>query len=245
MATATCWQRGIGLPGTVHPVTGDLSRAPNLPAMPSHDLPGVLSARLDLPVAVENDVTLAALGECWRGHGAESAAVCKGGLAFVALGTGIGMGLAWGDRMLRGARGAAGEIAWLPIGGDPADRQIHESGALESVVAGEVLAESYRARGGSRHGTTLPRADPRQRARSADGRGPAGACRARGPGGPVHRGSVRSGAGSLRRRHRIARRPAGTCRGRAGAAFARARCLPYQPTGESGRRQSAPCAPPR
>lgn len=146
---------GIGLPGTVHPVTGDLSRAPNLPAMPSRDLRGALSARLGLPVAVENDVTLAALGECWRGHGADSAAVRDGGLAFVALGTGIGMGLAWGDRMLRGARGAAGEIAWLPIGGDPADPGVHESGALESVVAGEVLAESYRARGGSRPGTTF------------------------------------------------------------------------------------------
>lgn len=144
---------GIGLPGTIHPVTGRLSRAPNLPDLPGGDIRAALTARLGLPVAVENDVTLAALGECWRGHGAGDRAVQQGGLAFIALGTGIGMGLAWGDRLLRGAHGAAGEIAWLPIGGDPADPQVRACGALESTVAGQALVESYRARGGTRPGS--------------------------------------------------------------------------------------------
>ena len=144
---------GFGLPGAVHPRSGRLARAPNLAALEGHDVRGLLSDRLRLPVAVENDVNLAALGESWLGHGAAEADT--GGLAFVALGTGIGMGLAWGDRILRGAEGAAGEIAALPLGADPRDPATHACGALESVVSGAALVADYRASGGRREGRTL------------------------------------------------------------------------------------------
>lgn len=145
---------GFGLPGAVHPVTGLLERAPNLSGFAGQDMRAVLSNRLNIPVAVENDVNLAALGETWLGHGA-TAGVLTGGLAFVALGTGIGMGLAWGDRILRGVQGAAGEIAALPIGADPSDHKTHVCGALESVVSGEALVADYRASGGRQTAQTL------------------------------------------------------------------------------------------
>ncbi|WP_322895370.1 MULTISPECIES: ROK family protein [unclassified Yoonia] len=145
---------GFGLPGAVHPVTGMLDRAPNLSGFAGHNMRAVLSERLNMPVVVENDVNFAALGETWLGHGS-SADVLTGGLAFVALGTGIGMGLAWGDRILRGAQGAAGEIAALPIGADPSDQKTHACGALESVVSGAALVADYRASGGRHPGHTL------------------------------------------------------------------------------------------
>lgn len=139
---------GVGLPGAIRPATGHLERAPNLPGLGGRDLRAELEVRLGMPVAVENDVNLAALGESWLGAGAAR----PGGLAFIALGTGIGMGLARGDDLLRGARGAAGEIAFLPLGGDPFDPALRDCGALESVVSGAALVEDYRARGGRRPG---------------------------------------------------------------------------------------------
>ncbi len=112
----------------------------------------VLADRLGLPVAVENDVNLAALGESWLGHG-RGLDLRVGGLAFIALGTGIGMGLCFGDTILRGAHGVAGEIAFLPIGGDPHAVAAQECGALESVVAGGALVAEYRRRGGTKPGS--------------------------------------------------------------------------------------------
>ncbi|WP_168161437.1 ROK family protein [Oceanicola sp. S124] len=144
---------GIGLPGALDPVSGVLDRAPNLRGLDGQPMPALFSARLGLPVAVENDVNLAALGESWLGHGAGSSRARDAGLAFIALGTGIGMGLAFGDRLLRGASGAAGEIACLPIGGDPFSAEARRLGTLESVVAGQVLVEDYKARGGARDGS--------------------------------------------------------------------------------------------
>ncbi|WP_118136964.1 ROK family protein [Oceanicella sp. SM1341] len=143
---------GIGLPGALRPDTGHLERAPNLGGLAGRDMRRLFAGRLGLPVAVENDVSLAALGESWRGHG--NCPLPPGGpLAFVALGTGIGMGLAQEGRLMRGARGTAGEIAFLPLGGDPFGPAAKECGALESVVSGRALAEEYRRRGGRRPGS--------------------------------------------------------------------------------------------
>lgn len=143
---------GIGVPGAVDPRTGRISRAANLPGIEGQDFAALMAARLGVPVAVENDVNMAALGESWLGHGRGLPAQA-GGLAFVSLGTGIGMGLALGDTLLRGARGIAGEIAFLPIGADPRDPAVQGCGALESVVAGAALVADYRRRGGRRPGS--------------------------------------------------------------------------------------------
>lgn len=136
---------GVGLPGSVHPSHGRLHRAPNVAGLEGGDFRAALTERLGLPVALENDVNLAALGEAWRGG-------TPGGLVFIALGTGIGMGTVLDGRLLRGATGAAGEIAWLPIGADPSDPAVQGSGALESVISSAALVRAYRARGGEGEG---------------------------------------------------------------------------------------------
>ena len=72
-------------------------------------------------------MNIAALGESWLGlppgdrpGGKPEDPDCT---VFIALGTGIGMGTVIGGRLLRGATGAAGEIASLPIGADPLIRR--------------------------------------------------------------------------------------------------------------------------
>lgn len=131
----------IGMPAAVHPRTGRLSRIPNIAGVEDLDLAAVLSRELALPVVVENDVNLAAQGEHWLGHRAES-------MVFIALGTGIGMGIILNDQLVRGAHGAAGEISALPIGADAFDPRTFATGALESVISGKALLASHIARGG-------------------------------------------------------------------------------------------------
>lgn len=76
------------------------------------------------PVTLENNVNLAALGEQWRGVGRELAT-----FAIVAVGAGIGAGLVHNGQLLRGAHGAAGEIAFLPSLGAhrPLDLRAHDA----------------------------------------------------------------------------------------------------------------------
>lgn len=129
---------GIGIPGAVHPTTGHVSRMPNIAGLRQTDLAAHLTTALGLPCAVENDVNLAALGEYWLGHRAES-------MAFVALGTGIGLGQLVNGQILRGASGAAGEVAVLPIGADPFAPASFETGALESTIGAAPLVAAYEA----------------------------------------------------------------------------------------------------
>jgi predicted NBD/HSP70 family sugar kinase len=45
--------------------------------------------------------------------------------------------------LLRGARGAAGEIGFLPLGADPLDPAHHVRGALEEVTAGDAVSGRF------------------------------------------------------------------------------------------------------
>ena len=67
----------------------------------------------------------------------------------MALGTGIGMGIIAGGQLLRGARGAAGEISYLPIGGDPYDPRGFLLGTLESAVGSVAIVKRYAGFGGT------------------------------------------------------------------------------------------------
>jgi predicted NBD/HSP70 family sugar kinase len=133
----------MGSPGIIDPKTGSIGKAPNIPGLDTLDVRSALRARLGVDIVIENDVNLAAIGEHWRGgsRGANT-------FAFIALGTGIGMGLFADGRILRGARGAAGEIAYLPLGGDPYDARGRRLGTLETAVGSAAIAERYAAFGG-------------------------------------------------------------------------------------------------
>jgi len=71
----------------------------------------LLSDRLDIPVTVDNDDLLAAIGEAAFG----AAAGCDD-VVFLSLGHGLGAGLIVDGRPVRGARSSAGAIAYLAPG---------------------------------------------------------------------------------------------------------------------------------
>ncbi len=85
------------------PATGSIRLAPNIPDFGGFDVRGALEAALGAG-RVENDVNLGVIGEHWQGRGRDAAT-----LVFMAIGTGIGAGVLIDGKLLRGARGAAGE----------------------------------------------------------------------------------------------------------------------------------------
>jgi predicted NBD/HSP70 family sugar kinase len=135
----------VGSPGVRNPETGAMDRSPNIPSLDEFDIRAELVRRLGHPVVLDNDVNMAAFGEQHSGSGRDHR-----DFVFVAVGTGIGMGIVVNGELCRGARGAAGEISYLPIGTDPFDPANQVRGALEEAVAGATIAHRYEEMTGQR-----------------------------------------------------------------------------------------------
>jgi glucokinase len=127
---------GVGVAGVLDS-DGLVSDAPNV-GLDGHAIKLALDARLSHDVVVDNDVNAAALAEHRYGHGRSVT-----DLAFIAVGTGIGMGLIIGGSIVRGSRGAAGEIGHLPFGAELLDPHNHRRGPLEEAVSGAAIAARY------------------------------------------------------------------------------------------------------
>ena len=102
---------GIGVPGAVDG-KGIVFSCINL-GWGEKDVPRELGSLTGLPVACGNDATMAALGECWQGAGAEN-------MVFVTLGTGVGGGIVCDGKIIAGVHGAGGEIGHIPLNPDEA-----------------------------------------------------------------------------------------------------------------------------
>lgn len=140
------WQQvstvGFCSPGVIDPATGHVDLAYNIPGFGDVQLHSDLCEALGVEVIIHNDVNMAAMGEKWRGL-----AAMKSNFAFLAIGTGFGMGLVIDDALIHGARGAAGEIAYLPIGRDVFDNpEVRVRGALEEAAASSAIEGVFHQR---------------------------------------------------------------------------------------------------
>ena len=135
----------IGSPGVVDHRSGSMRLAANISGWSG---PGILEAlreRLGTSIAVENDINLAALGEQAHGMGKGIA-----NFVFISVGTGIGMGIVIDGQLHRGARGAAGEIGFLPLGeSEPVEDTVtkRRPGSLESVASADAVVANARRLG--------------------------------------------------------------------------------------------------
>lgn len=123
---------GVGVPGAVAPETGIVTLCPNLPFLEGVALAPRLEEALGCQVLVENDVNLGAIGEKWRG-----CATSVPNFAYMAIGTGVGMGIVLNGDLYRGARGFAGEVGYMPVPTKQGPQ------ALEEVIGGEAIARRY------------------------------------------------------------------------------------------------------
>ena len=141
---------GMGVPGAVDIECGCIFLAPNLGVMERHPIRVPLEEYFGVPVELDNDVNMAALGE-------QAYGIAKGvsSFVFLAVGTGIGAAMVLDNRLYRGSRYCAGEIGYMVFDNDflaPADS---DRGYLELVASGEGIAEraSNRLAGSDRDAT--------------------------------------------------------------------------------------------
>lgn len=133
----------IGIPGAYDQRSGILSMVPNIAGLEGSQFAAWLAKSVSFEVHVGNDVNMAAKGEQWRGEGKD-----VDNFVFIALGTGIGMGIINERRIVQGSRGAAGEISTLPIGADPYDGRTFRAGALETTLGSAAIRGRYEGGGG-------------------------------------------------------------------------------------------------
>ncbi len=130
---------GIGSPGPIDPKAGVVVFAPNLMW---HNVPIVelLESELDLPVCLENDANVAALGEYRFGAGRKSS-----NMVYITVSTGVGGGLILDGEIYAGSFGMAGEVGHMTIADDGPLCGCGNQGCLEALAAGPAIARKAQA----------------------------------------------------------------------------------------------------
>jgi predicted NBD/HSP70 family sugar kinase len=123
-----------GVPGVVEGPSGRVGLAANIPGLEGQQIGAALQQRLGVPVTVENDVSLAAVGEHWRGLGQG-----VDDFAFLSVGTGLGAGLVLHGELHRGHHGAAGEVDYAIAGGR--EEEYDPAAPAASALAARLAAE--------------------------------------------------------------------------------------------------------
>lgn len=101
---------GIGVPGFILIDKGIIVGSNNLAFLEGFALRDDIERRLGAPVILENDANSAALGESWIGAGQD-----VDDLVLLTLGTGIGGGIIYGNRVMHGREGMAGELGHITV----------------------------------------------------------------------------------------------------------------------------------
>lgn len=127
----------IATPGVVDLDRRRIAIAPNLPAVECEGFLDQLEAAVGQAPILINDVKVATAGEFRSGAGRDAR-----DLAYLSIGTGLGLGLVADGRLHHGSGGRAGEIGLLMFPGGGRER-------LEDGLSGVGIAKRHRAAGGS------------------------------------------------------------------------------------------------
>jgi glucokinase-like ROK family protein len=134
------WAIGIGVPGPVEFASGRPVSPPIMPGWDGYAVREHLAAR-GVPVWVDNDVNVMALGELTAG--------CGRGVddfVYVKIGTGIGAGIVVDGRIHRGAKGSAGDVGHIHVqAGREVTCRCGMSGCLEAFAGGGALGRDAEA----------------------------------------------------------------------------------------------------
>ena len=137
----------IATAGIVDTVEGKIVYASdNIPGYTGTELSRIIGGAARLPVAAENDVNCAALGEYWLGAGRIKRGEAKSPSPFfcMTLGTGVGGAVIIDGKVIHGAANFAGEVGLMPmpVGGDG------RAGTLEELASTSAMIRRYRRMAG-------------------------------------------------------------------------------------------------
>ncbi|HEL1972921.1 TPA: ROK family glucokinase [Streptococcus suis] len=122
---------GMGSPGVVDSEAGTVIGAYNLNWKTLQLVKEQFETALGLPFFIDNDANVAALGEQWVGAGNNNPNV-----VFMTLGTGVGGGVIAAGNLIRGVKGAGGELGHITVDFDePFACTCGKKGCLETVAS--------------------------------------------------------------------------------------------------------------
>lgn len=124
----------VGTPGVINHATGVISIAGTIGSLDGINLSSLIEEEFGLKPTLENDINLVTVAEQFAGHGHNVE-----NFAVLSVGSGLGSGLVLNGKLLRGHRGAAGEIFYVPFG-NPLD--IHRSATNPSGDSVADIAQS-------------------------------------------------------------------------------------------------------
>jgi len=150
---------GICAPGPLDHISGDLLTLVNLPGLSNTPFRRALQQRLQLPVRLDHDAKVAALGEFYFGLGR-----ARESMVYIVIGTGVGAAIIVEGRLLYGDGNSAGEVGHMTT--DPSGQLCHcgSRGCLEAYASGPSLAQRYAGATGEH----IDGAELAQRARAGD-----------------------------------------------------------------------------
>jgi glucokinase-like ROK family protein len=135
------WGIGVSVPGPVEFATGRPIAPPIMPGWDGYPVRERLADAFDVPVWVDNDVNLMALGELRSGLAQGECDV-----VYIKIGTGIGAGLISGGRLHRGAQGCAGDVGHVAVVDNTSIVcRCGKPGCLEALAGGAALAREATA----------------------------------------------------------------------------------------------------
>jgi glucokinase len=126
---------GIASPGPLDPHTGTILETPNIPQWKNFPLAQKLSEHFGVPVFLDNDANLAALGERQFGAGQGHT-----DLVYITISTGIGGGVITNNHLLQGYRGMGAELGHMLIDPDGPICGCGHRGHIESFSSGPAIA---------------------------------------------------------------------------------------------------------
>lgn len=137
---------GLGVPGPIDVASGTLGSTAILPGWAGTNPREALARRLGVPVHVDNDANLGALGELVWGSGRGVT-----DLAYIKVASGVGAGLVINGQIYRGPGGTAGEIGHITLDESGPVCRCGNRGCLETFTAARYVLPLLR----SSHGPGL------------------------------------------------------------------------------------------
>ena len=132
---------GVAVASPLDPHEGVLYYPPNLPGFGIFNLKAFLAEKLRIPVFIDNDANLYALGEWWKGSGVNSKVfLC------ITVGTGIGGGVIYEGKIWHGAHGLGAEIGHITVMPEGPLCHCGNRGCLEAVASSYFLVSYVKER---------------------------------------------------------------------------------------------------
>jgi N-acetylglucosamine repressor len=133
---------GLGVPGPFIRRKSKIALVTGFPGWSKIDLRAEIEKRIDLPLILEHDANAGAVAEWWIGAGSSGE---YNSMVYFVVGQGVGAGVIYNGRLLRGSLGTAGEVGHHTICYDGPQCECGNRGCLELYCSSRAMTTNYRS----------------------------------------------------------------------------------------------------